>query len=395
MRNLRIGIWTQDNIVATLGGGSGYYSELVECISKTKFQNADICFLGEHNSEVNSIGDYKFYSVKNIRKKKFLFLKISGSVLSKVFHIDCLSKIYYETSHKYMLKQYAELLKICDIIYYPLPMCKYPDFPFICTLWDLGHLNTFAFPEVTSYGNFERKREYHEVTLFKALMVFCESETGKKEAIEYLRLNKDRIRVLPLFPSRIVSENLIPSKPNMIEEGCSFIHYPAQYWAHKNHFNLIYAFSGLTEKYPNLKLILTGSDQGNKKHIKDSIEQFGLSDKVIDLGFVSLSELKWLYIHSKGLIMPTLIGPTNMPPLEALALGCPVAVSDIPGHREQLGDKAIYFNPLNVVEIKDAIESVLNSNSSRATTIVPTVEANMKLLDNYFAELKAIRKLWK
>ena len=395
MRNLKIGVWTQDSIAATLGGGPGYYSEIIECISKTKFSNADICFLGEQSSEITSIGNYTYYSVKNIHQKKFLFLRILGSIFSKIFHIDAISKIYYDTSHKYKLKQNEQLLNICDIIYYPMPMCKYPDFPFICTLWDLGHINSFAFPEVSIFGNFEKKREHHEVTLFKALMVFCESEAGQKEAVEYLRLNKERIRILPLFPSKIISENLTPSKPDKIEEDCFFIHYPAQYWPHKNHFNLICAFSELTQKYSNFKLILTGSDQGNKKYIKDTIKELNLSNKVIDLGFVSLAELKWLYIHSKGLVMPTLIGPTNMPPLEALALGCPVAVSDMPGHREQLGNKAIYFNPLNVEEIKIAIESLLKNNSERTPSLVPTVESGMKLLDNYFKELKPLRQMWR
>ena len=95
MRNLRVGIWTQ-NIAETFGGGPGYYAELVECISKSSFTNADICFIGEDKLESIQIGKYKYYSVRNIRTKKFLFLKIAGSVLSKLLHINSLSKIYYK-----------------------------------------------------------------------------------------------------------------------------------------------------------------------------------------------------------------------------------------------------------------------------------------------------------
>ncbi|MDX9781591.1 MAG: glycosyltransferase [Bacteroidales bacterium] len=394
MRNLRVGIWTQ-NIAATFGGGPGYYAELVECISKSSFSNAEICFIGEDKPESIQIGNYRYYSVRNIRTKKFLFLKIIGSILSKIFHINILSKIYYETSHNHMLKQYDQLLNICDIIYYPTPACKYPDFPFICTLWDLGHINSFAFPEVTSYGNFEKKKNHNEVTLFKALMVICESEAGKKEAIDYLKINKERIRILPLFPTKVISENLTPIKPEKIDEKCVFIHYPAQFWAHKNHYNLILAFMGVLENYPDIKLILTGSDQGNKTYIKETINKLNLSNSIIDLGFITLSELKWLYLHSKGLVMPTLIGPTNMPPLEALALGCPVAITDLPGHREQLGDNAIYFNPLDTKDIGNAIQLLIDNKTERKPLKVPTVEANMKLLDNFFGELKSIRQLWK
>jgi len=44
-------------------------------------------------------------------------------------------------------------------------------------------------------------------------------------------------------------------------------------------------------------------------------------------------------------VMPTFFGPTNIPPLEAFALGCPVAVSNIYGMREQVGDAALLFDP--------------------------------------------------
>ena len=395
MRKLRVGVWINNNISATLGGGPGYYSEIIECISRTKFINADICFIGEQALGSTDFGIYKYFSVKNIRSNKYLLIKIIGGIISKLFHIKAISKIYYEISHKSKLKQYDQLLKLCDIIYYPTPMCKFPDFPFICTLWDLGYLNTFAFPEVTSYENFEKKKYHNEVTLFKALMIFCESDAGKKEAVKYLNINEDRVRILPLFPSKVISENLLPSKPEVVDQECMFIHYPAQFWPHKNHFNLLQAFKEVCDKFPGLKLLFTGSDQGNKGYIFEAINELGLSGNVIDLGFITLAELKWIYIHSKGLVMPTLIGPTNMPPLEALALGCPVAVSDMPGHREQLEDNAIYFNPLDINDIKRSIESLLENKNERKPVSVPTVNDNMELLDKYFGELKSVRQMWR
>jgi glycosyltransferase involved in cell wall biosynthesis len=274
-------------------------------------------------------------------------------------------------------------------------MCKYENFPFIYTLWDLGHLNSYAFPEVSNEGIYEERKNHHDNIPFKALMVFCESETGKKEAIHYLRLNEERVRVLPLFPSGVISEKMTPSKPQMIDSDSIFIHYPAQYWAHKNHYNLILAFLLIAKKYPHLKLILTGSDHGNKKtYITKIINENNLEDRVIDLGFVPLEELKWLYLHSKGLIMPTILGPTNMPPLEAVALGCPVAVSDLPGHREQLGDNAKYFNPLDIEEIKNAIEYLFNNDNKPTTSLLLTIQTNMVLLDKYFGEIKTIRHTW-
>jgi glycosyltransferase involved in cell wall biosynthesis len=41
--------------------------------------------------------------------------------------------------------------------------------------------------------------------------------------------------------------------------------------------------------------------------------------------------------------MPSYFGSTNLPPLEAVSLGCPVIYSDLPEFREQMGDAAIRF----------------------------------------------------
>ena len=49
--------------------------------------------------------------------------------------------------------------------------------------------------------------------------------------------------------------------------------------------------------------------------------------------------------------MPTFFGPTNIPPLEAFFLGCPVAVSRIYGMPEQVGDAALLFDPTSVEEM--------------------------------------------
>jgi glycosyltransferase involved in cell wall biosynthesis len=62
------------------------------------------------------------------------------------------------------------------------------------------------------------------------------------------------------------------------------------------------------------------------------------------------------YRRARALVMPTFFGPTNIPPLEALSCGCPVAVSNIYAMPEQLGDAALYFDPASPSEIASALE---------------------------------------
>jgi glycosyltransferase involved in cell wall biosynthesis len=60
--------------------------------------------------------------------------------------------------------------------------------------------------------------------------------------------------------------------------------------------------------------------------------------------------------------MPTFFGPTNIPPLEALSFGCPVAVSRIYAMPEQLGDAALYFDPNSVQEMSQVLVRLWNDD---------------------------------
>lgn len=76
----------------------------------------------------------------------------------------------------------------------------------------------------------------------------------------------------------------------------------------------------------------------------------------VDSGYVPDADLPEFYRPVRALVMPTFFGPTNIPPLEAFALGCPVAISGIYGIPEQTGDAAMLFDPRSVEDIAIAIE---------------------------------------
>jgi glycosyltransferase involved in cell wall biosynthesis len=203
--------------------------------------------------------------------------------------------------------------------------------------------------------------------------------------------------VVPLFPSEIIENHIPADKPASLDVQLNFIHYPAQYWAHKNHYNLLLAFAEVLVKHPGLKLILTGSDRGNKEYVKRVITDAGLNENVIDLGFVSTAELKWLYQNSQGLVMPTFLGPTNMPLLEAAELGCPVACSQLDGHKEQLGDYGYYFDPKDPQDISRVIGEMIDDNTKKLTRTYISkfnIQNAVVAIDEAFSALAHIRLCW-
>jgi glycosyltransferase involved in cell wall biosynthesis len=363
-------------------------------INNYKFKSCDIVFLSDNDNDTK-IQLEPFYKVNwkpLIKNKNSIYLRIINLIKKVFLSKNSLRQDWINRNNKHgdLLKK--EISGVADIILYLTPMPEIYDFPYIMNVWDIGHHTTYSFPELQSNGEFEYRVEHYDKIYKKAFVIFVESESGKKDLNKYLSINEKKIKVIPLIPSSLVINSVVGIKPNQIEDGAEFIHYPAQFWPHKNHYNLLLAFSEVLREKPLLKLIFTGSEKGNKEYINSVIENLRIKESVIDLGFVSVDELKWLYVNSKGLVMPTFLGPTNMPLLEAKLLGCPVACSNLEGHFEQLAEYAYYFDPIKPSEIADAILSMLN----KSIPIKTHEETNyykdtLDRLDHSFQEIANVR----
>jgi glycosyltransferase involved in cell wall biosynthesis len=76
-----------------------------------------------------------------------------------------------------------------------------------------------------------------------------------------------------------------------------------------------------------------------------------------------------LYRGALALVMPSFFGPTNLPPVEAFALGCPVITSDLRGAREHFGEAAILVNPRDPGDIARGILRVYKDATLREELI--------------------------
>lgn len=122
----------------------------------------------------------------------------------------------------------------------------------------------------------------------------------------------------------------------------------------KNFTRLIEACQGLT----GTKLYIVGK---YNRVFSQQMQLDTTSDYIKFLGRVSDEELARLYNQAVCFVFPSLYEGFGMPPLEAMACGCPVLVSDIPVEREVCGDAAHYFNPLDPNDILHTITQYLNN----------------------------------
>ncbi|WP_426419418.1 glycosyltransferase [Bradyrhizobium genosp. A] len=220
--------------------------------------------------------------------------------------------------------------------------------PFIITIFDGCFRDSPEFDEVREFGQFERRDIVWRSAATKAAVVV----TNADELIDMLcrryAMERDHAVCIPFSPSFYVSRTDAPDqaadasilRKHGIEPG--YLFYPAQFWSHKNHATVLLAMRLLRDRGERHRLVLCGSDRGARAAFEALVEQHGLGDSVHILGFVPSAELGALYRGANALVMATYFGPTNLPPLEAWAVGTPVIYPE--AFQAQAGDAAILFD---------------------------------------------------
>ncbi len=276
-----------------------------------------------------------------------------------------------------------------------------PSIPFIVTVWDLAHRYYPFFPEVSKYGwTWQEREDYHRTTLPRASYVLTGTRRGAHEITTCYGIPDERIRVIPLPAPRIdakIGEAASPVKGR-------YLFYPAQFWPHKNHVRAIRALRLLVEDaaYKDLGLVFVGADKDNEGFVRQLVRDEGVTDHVHFLGFVERPVVEALYRNAAALLYLSFLGPDNLPPLEAFDCLCPVIISDHAGHREQLGDAALYVDPLDEKAIADAVRTLLGDPSLREKLVERGAKANetrriesyLSAIDGIFAEFAAYRLCW-
>ncbi|MCW5877456.1 MAG: glycosyltransferase family 4 protein [Anaerolineales bacterium] len=227
------------------------------------------------------------------------------------------------------------------------------DLPHLAIVLDLQHRKQPWFPEVSEYGEWAARERGLAPFLRRAAGVVAGTQAGKQEIMDFYQVPADRIHILPHpTPGYALQASELPL-PVGLEAG--YLFYPAQFWAHKNHYNLLLALQQLRQQGLRVPLVLTGSDYGNKAYIQQAVQAMGLGDQVHFLGFVEQETLLALYQHALALSYVSFFGPENLPPLEAFALGCPVLAAKVDGAEEQLADAALLVDPASPEAIAGGI----------------------------------------
>jgi glycosyltransferase involved in cell wall biosynthesis len=132
----------------------------------------------------------------------------------------------------------------------------------------------------------------------------------------------------------------------------------------KNLNRLIVAYANIKDNIDH-DLVLTGSYGWKSKDLYDLINKLKIDNRVKFTGYIPLSELPIIYSMADAFLYPSLYEGFGLPPIEAMACGCPVLTSNVSSLPEVVGDAAITVNPLCIDEIAEGMLSLVYNGDKR------------------------------
>ncbi len=399
---MRIGLFISGKLAST-GGAFTFESQLLQAILElapmarhtfvfcTDDQNIS---RDQLNLSLETISFYQSPKFKTLETLKAIFRKLRYP--RSKFEIQGIGE-------KHILKL-LNTQKIDLNLFLGWPKTAIVDVPYITIVWDLQHRLQPYFPEVSRCREWDYREDFYSKILRRATFIITGTKTGKSEIQRFYHISSERIKVVPFFTPQLklssCSEREILNKYNIPNQ---YLFYPAQFWPHKNHIGLLLAVKTLREKYAlDLPLVLVGSDKGNKSYVETMARELDLSSQVHFLGFVPQEDMVPLYSNAFALTFTTFFGPDNLPPLEAMSLGCPVIASNVPGAKEQLGDGALLVDPKKPEEIAGAIKLLWEDGNFRQDLIKKGLARSQKWTVKDYAqkifsiidEFEAVRRCW-
>jgi len=253
-----------------------------------------------------------------------------------------------------------------DIVHYPLTF-KVPAVrgPTVLSFFDVQHHDL---PHHFTRAQHLWRRVMYDGAARGATRVVTISEHARARIIECAGVDPHRIVAIHLA----VDHERFNPEPRPDDERLlaglglpeRFLFYPASLWPHKNHLKLFDAMAILPDE--QLGLVLTGATFGKLGALTAEADRRGLGGRLEHLGQVPDDVLPALYRRATALVFPSLHEGFGMPPLEAMACGCPVASSREAALAEVCAAAAGELDPCNAEQMARTIDAVVHDEALRA-----------------------------
>lgn len=248
-------------------------------------------------------------------------------------------------------------IKSADIIhqsYYFDNFNLAPKVPRIVTVYDMIHE---IFPEQFKKAHLTSRAKYRACQ--EANHIITISHSTKSDLVEIFGIEPNRITTIHLAGSSAprVGRREESSKPFLLHVGARA--------GYKNFPRLLRALTTVPAfRQRKIKLVVFGGGLATRRE-QSLIEELGISPASIRFVQGNDSVLAGYYQSAQALVYLSLYEGFGIPPIEAMASGCPVIAADRSSLPEVVGEAGILVDPEDEGKIAEAIVSILNNPSRR------------------------------
>lgn len=192
-----------------------------------------------------------------------------------------------------------------------------------------------------------------------ASRVITDSEFSKSELIRYCAIDDRKLKVVHLGAEHILSigsQSCVLEKFNLA--GRPYILAVSSLNPNKNFISVVKAIEFLQDM--DVDFVIAG---GTNPAVFGTT--FPLQTGVKHVGYISDGELRALYENAACFVYPSFYEGFGLPPLEAMACGCPVIVSQGSSLPEVCGNAALYCDPESPGDIAEKVKMVLGNEGLR------------------------------
>lgn len=226
------------------------------------------------------------------------------------------------------------------------------------------------FPDLFTKFDLYQLALWGRLSVKKATKIITISRSSKDDIIQEYGVKSSKVAVahLGIKPSLklAMTEKDLSQKYSVTSPYVLFV---GTIQPRKNVLRLIQAFSKLTDKHPDLKLVIVGKKGWQYEQILHEPEKLGISEKVSFLHDVTDEDLATFYKYAEVFVLPSLYEGFGLPILEAMKYDCPVITSNTSSLPEAGGEAALYVDPENITEIASKIDKVVSDKKLKEQMI--------------------------